>query len=259
MLEELAMQTEEVRHRMFERRLHALIAGIVLLATALVLGVIVALDPAGSAVQGLDDRWLGWMVDLRTPWLTRLAKDVSTIGSVKVTMPLRILVSAALIWHRRWLQFGAFVGAVITSELCIGPLKALVDRPRPPDPLIGTSAASFPSGHAIAGAVTAFGLVVVLWPASPRRWLAIGFAAAFAGIMAISRTYLAAHWLTDTIAGACIGTGLALVWPAALEMARERHSRRNFGATSAFSSEPVLPRSVLPNSVLPKSVSEDRL
>ena len=45
--------------------------------------------------------------------------------------------------------------------------------------------------------------------------MAIGFAAAFAGIMAISRTYLAAHWLTDTIAGACIGTGLALVWPAA--------------------------------------------
>ncbi len=254
MLDEIATQSEEIRHRMFERRLHALIAGIALLVAALVLAVIVALDPAGSAVQGLDDRWLGWMVDLRTPWLTRLTKNVSTIGSVKVTLPLRLLVSAALIWHRRWLQFGAFVGAVITSELCIGPLKALIDRPRPPNPLIGTSAASFPSGHAISGAVTAFGLVVVLWPASPRRLMAIGVAAAFAGIMAISRTYLAAHWLTDTIAGACIGTGLALVWPAALEMAREHHWRRNSGATSAFSNEPVLP-----NALLPKSVLEDRL
>ena len=38
-------------------------------------------------------------------------------------------------------------------------------------------------------------------------------------MMAISRTYLSAHWFTDTIAGVCIGTGLALVWPAALEMA----------------------------------------
>ena len=232
-------EIREIRHRMFERRLHALVAGIGLLVVALILGIIIAVDPASSIVQGIDDRWLRWMVSSRTSFWTRVANDVSSIGSLKVTLPLRLLVTAVLAWHRRWLQLGAFVGAVITSELCIGPLKALVDRPRPPNPLIGTTAASFPSGHAIAGAVTAFGLVVVLWPASPRRWLAIGLAAAFAGIMAISRTYLAAHWLTDTIAGACIGTGLALVWPAALEMARERHGRRRFNDTSAVSPEPA--------------------
>ena len=234
----VAAEIREIRHRMFERRLHALIAGIVLLLVALVLGIIIAVDPASSIVQGIDDRWLRWMVSSRTSFWTRVANDVSAIGSLKVTLPLRILVTAVLAWHRRWLQLGAFVGAVITSELCIGPVKALVDRPRPPNPLIGTTAASFPSGHAIAGAVTAFGLVVVLWPASPRRWLAIGLAAAFAGIMAISRTYLAAHWLTDTIAGACIGTGVALVWPAALEMARERHGRRRVHDTAAVPPEP---------------------
>jgi len=229
----LEPMTEEIRHRMFERRLHALITGCVLLAAAAVLSIVVGVDPASSAVQGIDDQWLQWMVDLRTPWLVTVAKVVSTIGSVKVTLPLRILVSAALAWHRRWLQLGAFLGAVITSELCIGPLKALIDRPRPPDPLIVTSGASFPSGHAIAGAVTAFGLVVVLLPASLRRLRAIGVAAAFAGLMAISRTYLSAHWLTDTLAGVCIGTGIALVWPAALEMAREHHSRKVYAANAA--------------------------
>ena len=218
---------EVLRHNMFERRLHALVTGVILLCFAAALGIIIALDPRSSVLQGLDNRWLDWMISVRTPWLTRLAKRVSSIGSVTVTLPLRLLVSAILAWHRRWLQLGAFVGAVITSELCIGPLKALVDRPRPPNPLIGTSASSFPSGHAIAGAVTAFGLVVVIVPASPRRWVAIGLAAAFAGIMAISRTVLAAHWLTDTIAGAAIGTGVALVWPASLEMARERFYRRH--------------------------------
>jgi membrane-associated phospholipid phosphatase len=229
-----AVLEAEVRHRMFERRLHALIAGIALLVVALLLGIVIAVDPASSAVQGIDDRWLRWMVDGRTPWLVRVAKDVSAIGAVRVTLPLRVLVSVVLMWRRRWLQLGAFLGAVVTSELCIGPLKALVDRPRPLDPLIGTSGASFPSGHAIAGAVTAFGLVVVLMPASARRWMAIGFAAAFAGIMAISRTYLSAHWLTDTLAGACIGTGLALVWPAALEMARERYGRKKAGPDAGF-------------------------
>jgi membrane-associated phospholipid phosphatase len=221
----VADSTALARHRMFERRVHALTTGVVLLIVAVVLGIIVAVDPSAPAVQGIDGRWLRWMIDSRAPWLTRLANDVSNVGSVKVTLPLRLLVSGLLAWHRRWLQLGAFLGAVVSSELCIGPLKALVDRPRPPNSLIGTSAASFPSGHAIAGAVTAFGLVVVLMPTSPRRWMAIGCAAAFAGIMAISRTYLAAHWLTDTIAGVCIGTGLALVWPAALEIARDGYQR----------------------------------
>ena len=43
MLEEM---TEEIRHRMFERRLHALIAGCVLLVAAAVLIIVVAVDPA---------------------------------------------------------------------------------------------------------------------------------------------------------------------------------------------------------------------
>src|SRR3954452_20987866 len=217
---------EEVRHRMFERRVHALIVAAALLLVALILGIVVAVDPSASAVQGIDDWWMRQMIAIRTPLLTRIAKGMSMLGSVVVTLPIRIVVSLLLAYHRRWLQLGAFLGAVITSELCIGPLKALVDRPRPPNPMIATTGASFPSGHAIAGAVSAFGLVVVLWPASSRRLTAIGCAAAFAGLMAISRTYLAAHWLTDTIAGVCIGTGLALMWPAALEIARERRGRR---------------------------------
>jgi undecaprenyl-diphosphatase len=230
---------EVLRHRMFERRLHALVTGITLLCCAAVLAIIVALDPRSSVLQGLDNRWLNWMVSVRTPWLIRLAKWISAVGSVTVTLPLRLLVSAALAWRRRWLQLGAFVGAVIASELCIGPVKALVDRPRPPNPLIGTSGASFPSGHAIAGAVTAFGLVVVIIPTSPRRWMAIGLAAFFAGIMAVSRTILAAHWLTDTIAGAAIGTGMALVWPAGLELLRERIQRKQ-AAHEAPSRDPAV-------------------
>jgi undecaprenyl-diphosphatase len=127
-----------------------------------------------------------------------------------------------LAWHRRWLQLGAFVGATISSELCIGPLKALADRPRPPASLIVTSAASFPSGHAIAGAVTAFGIVIVVMHATPRRLVFIGTAPAFAGLVAISRTYLGAHWLSDVVAGTFIGTGLALVWSAGLGLPRDR-------------------------------------
>jgi undecaprenyl-diphosphatase len=211
------------QHVMVMRRRHALALGSALLAAAALLTLAVSVDPFRSWVQRVDDRWLEWMVELRTPWMTRLCTALSTIGGPMVTVPVRLLVIVLLAYRRHWLRLGAFLGAVICSELCIGPLKALVDRPRPPASLVETTSASFPSGHAIAGAVTAFGLVLVVLPSSPRRLWAIAVAAAFSGLMALSRTYLAAHWLTDTLAGACIGTGLALVWAAGLELARDRY------------------------------------
>lgn len=208
-------------HSMFERRRHALVAGLVLLAVAAVLTVIVVADRTGSPLQRADDRWLERMEALRTPWLTRVANVMAVLGGPRVMAPLRIAVIAGLAWQRRWLQLGAFFGAVVTSELCIGPLKAMIGRPRPPV-LITPDSFSYPSGHAIAASVTAIGLVVVLVPAASRRTRWTIVAVAFAASMAMSRTYLGVHWASDVVAGVCIGTGLAVVWPAALELERAR-------------------------------------
>ena len=45
-------------------------------------------------------------------------------------------------------------------------------------------------------------------------------AALIAGCMAWSRTYLGAHWATDTIAGVCIGVGFAVGVDVLLESLR---------------------------------------
>jgi membrane-associated phospholipid phosphatase len=209
-------------HSMFERRQHALVTGIALLTIALAFTIVIARDPIDSVLQPADDRWLEWMRDIRTPWLTRVARVMSVMGGPMVMVPLRLLVIGALAWRRRWLQLGAFLGATVASELCIGPLKALIDRPRPVGGLSATDSASFPSGHAIASSVTAIGLVVVLVHAGNRRTHWTIAAALFAALMAMSRTYLGVHWASDVIAGACIGTGMAVVWSAALELERAR-------------------------------------
>jgi membrane-associated phospholipid phosphatase len=211
------------------------VAGVALVA-GLVLTLLIHADPDHPVVQGIDDAWYRLMVDHQWPAVVKGAEALSLIGSAIVTWPVRIIAIIALAGSRRWLQLSAFVAAVVTSELLTGPLKAWVGRPRPPGSLIETSGASYPSGHAIAAAVTAFALVVILMPAGRDRLRAIGLAATFAALMALSRTYLSAHWLTDVVGGTLLGVGLALGWPALFELVRARIRAR---ATTAKAATPT--------------------
>lgn len=196
-----------------------------LLAGAAAVTALVVTPATRPAVQAVDDVVWRWAGDVQNDPATAVAEALSVLGSAYVNWPLRIAALLLIAWRRHWLRLTAFALAVVTSELFIGPLKAAVDRPRPPGALIGTTAASFPSGHAIAGTVTAVGLVLVLASPGPSRWRWEVRAAVFGAVMALSRVYLRAHWLSDTVAGALLGAGLALGWPALLVAVRERAGR----------------------------------
>ena len=200
----------------------ALLVSGTLLAGAVVLGLLVALPVTRPAVQAVDDAVWDVAGDVRNDPATAVAVALSWLGSGAVNWPLRAAAMALLAWRRHWLRLAAFALAVLSSELLIGPVKAAYGRDRPPGSLIETSAAAFPSGHAVAGAVTAVGLVLVLARPGPSRWRWEVRAVVFAGLMALSRVYLRAHWLSDTVTGALLGAGLALGWPALLMALRSR-------------------------------------
>ena len=193
-----------------------------LLSGAAVVGVLVVLPATAPAVQAVDDAVWRWAGSAHSDAATAVAVALSWIGSAEVNGPLRVAALLLLAWRRHGLRMTAFALAVLTSELFIGPVKAATDRPRPPGALIETTAASFPSGHAIATAVTALGLVLVFARPGPRRWRWEVHAVEFTAVMALSRVYLRAHWLSDTVAGALLGAGLALGWPALLMVLRHR-------------------------------------
>ena len=150
-----------------------------------------------------------WMDDIRTPPLTALFRFLNVAGGGIVTIPLRALVTAYLVFRTRWRKATAFALTWLLSELALTVLKGYFHRARPPGALVDTIGYSFPSGHAVAGAAVAVGIVLALFPAGERRrWERA--AAGFAFVMALSRVYLNAHWFSDVVAGVLLGSGIAI-------------------------------------------------
>lgn len=173
--------------------------------------------PAGTSptdttvpfVGQFDASMYHWMDDIRVAPLTLLFRFLNVAGGGIVTIPLRAVVTAYLTLRRRWRKAAAFALTWIVSEVALTVLKAYFHRARPPQPLVSIDGYSFPSGHAVAGAAVAVGIVLAFFPPGERRrweWLAAGFAF----VMAFSRVYLNAHWFSDVVAGVLLGSGIAI-------------------------------------------------
>ena len=162
-------------------------------------------------IQRADDWWLRLMTSGRLAPVTLIAKVFNVLGLVYVTFPVRLAIAGFLALRRRWWHLAAFAAAVVLSEVLIGLLKGIYNRGRPPGSLVATSGASFPSGHSIAATVTVVAAVIALVPPGPRRVAWGAAAAGFSVLMALSRAYLGAHWLSDALAGVLLGTSCALL------------------------------------------------
>jgi undecaprenyl-diphosphatase len=168
--------------------------------------------------------------DIRSQVLTLVARVLNVLGAGVFTIPLRGAIAVWLGVTRRWRALAVWMATWITAELLLLAAKNYFHRGRPPDPLVATSGFSFPSGHAVAAAATTVALVLVLMPPGSRRrkweWLAGGFSF----LMALSRVYLNAHWLSDVYAGVLMGAGIALAWAAIITELRDLGKRRSGSA-----------------------------
>ena len=205
---------------MFQDHRWAVGGAVLMYVAAAVIFTIMAAAP--TSFDGVDAWWHDAMVNIETGVLSGMAHALDFIGGTIVTAPLRIGVGLYLAAKRRWAALTTLLVATGLTEVAIGGFKALYDRARPLDSLVETSGASFPSGHATAAAVTAVVLVIILIsPGEHRRaWEVRAGVVAF--VMALSRTYLRAHWLSDVVAGALLGAATALAVAAVVHVVRGR-------------------------------------
>src|SRR4030067_239575 len=155
-----------------------------------VLAVLVALEPPDPPLLGGIDRAWRGLVLDAPAWAEALSEGLKTLRA-------RAAVGAPRLGGRR------------------------------PD---GVSASSFPSGHAKTAAQVAVGLALLVAGSWRRRAAARTLALTWIVAMAVSRTVLDEHWLSDIVAGSMLGAacavGSAWIVGRAVERRREGAAQR---------------------------------
>ena len=182
-----------------------------MITVAASLMIVMAVPALAEWVQPLDD-W-GWeaAVDSEADILVAIGRALDVIGGSVVMAALMFAVAIIFGIKRRWATLATWLVAMGLSQLLSLSLKFLYERPRPTQSLVETATWSFPSGHSITAAVFAVALVLLWVPKGHRRRKMLVVGVAYAVIMAVSRVYLRAHWITDASAGFAIGVGTAVV------------------------------------------------
>ena len=215
-------------------------------------GVAVFSELAEDLVEGenqtFDQAVLAWThpnADPRDPigpdWLETAMLDFTSLGGLAVLVLFALIAVGFLLMQKRpWSALMlalALGGGLMLSEL----FKGLFGRGRPPEiyQVVETINASFPSGHTLMSTVFYLTLGVMLERVFARRRLKVyvmSVAILIAGLVGISRVYLAAHWATDVIGGWSLGAAWAMVcWLVAYGIQRRQaHYGQSTGQIGGF-------------------------
>ena len=178
--------------------------------------VLVTRELLEGATGGIDQRILNYVVSIRSQLLTRVATDMTSLGSNTLVVLFAGFALALL------LVFRDRLGAIQLLVSCIGAgvltfaVKNIIERARPELAvrLVAVSGYSYPSGHSVL--TSAFYLTIAIVASHHVRYgparatIVLGAVAALAMVGA-SRIYLGVHYTTDVISGLSLGAAWSLL------------------------------------------------
>lgn len=127
-----------------------------------------------------------------------------TVGSAA------LLGGALLITHQHRVRAAALVGGTALAWISSWIVKSVIERARPPDPVVRTTGQTYPSAHAansVGWLVLAITLTVVI-PSLAGKIAVISAGALMAVIVGVSRVYLRAHYASDVLAGEALAVAM---------------------------------------------------
>jgi undecaprenyl-diphosphatase len=151
--------------------------------------------------------------------------------------PLGILIMSLMLGghfraRRAWYWLASLVLAVPGGLLLNVLLKYIFQRARPSfdDPLLTLDSFSFPSGHT-SGAVLFYGVLAAYLVCNSASWrlrlMQTGAALVMVVLVALSRIYLGAHYLSDVLAAAAVSCAWLAICITAVSTLRRRRAVRS--------------------------------
>jgi membrane-associated phospholipid phosphatase len=174
---------------------------------------------ARGHLLALDLQVADWADQHRPAALYWLARVLNYLGQGgQVLMPVAIVLAVILVVRRRSVRpLVVCAAAFVLTYVTIGPLKVWLQRAAPhftgPDraelfnpAAVGALGMSYPSGH-VANALVWYGVIALLLGAlvTVPPGIRLAVRAVPPVIVFCTTTYLAFHWLTDSIAGLFLG------------------------------------------------------
>jgi len=192
--------------------------------------VVLAVGYDHDPLSSMDREVVEWVAAELPRAVEWAARPFSWLGGWIGLTALGIVAGVLLVRERAWLDLAFFLTAFLGAQLVVAILKNAFDRPRPSAgsavPLPESFA--FPSGHAAAGSAGLGALAVLIAERLPslrdrvRLWVAVVVVGLAVGL---SRIALNVHYVTDVLAGWCLG----LAWLAACLLVRDRVRRGTRG------------------------------
>ncbi len=192
--------------------LHLTLGALAVLAAGWLFGLIAGEVVAGAPLTLLDVRLANWFHQhADSAWTAPMLFIThwhQQAGILLMALLLALYLRAKGAGYWLWALLVSVPGGMLMNVL----LKYTFQRARPSfdDPLVTLATYSFPSGHA-SGATLFYGflgayLVCVVARSAAARAALICAAAAMVALVALSRVYLGAHYLSDVLAGVAFGS-----------------------------------------------------
>jgi undecaprenyl-diphosphatase len=183
--------------------------GIVALVGGGLIGVLLVMVQAHQGFARFDAGAARFGATHATHTSTQVLRIITQFGGALVLVPIAIAVAA--FEGRRshsWTPV-TFLAVVVGGQYALADLiKAVVNRTRPDVlRLTGFSGPSFPSGHATAAAAVFAAFALLIGRGRTRRTKTVlgAVSVGAAVLIAATRVTLGVHWLTDVLAGLCLG------------------------------------------------------